>query len=227
MVITKKIPSIFTKFGQINTFSAQSAVKDLENSLRRLKRDCIDVYYFHSGNDTDFFNDNLWEKLNLELKKGKINKLGLSLKSSLMQNNKINQVIKMKDYGISVLQVLYNPLFNEAEDKIFPFVKKNNIELITRAPFAKGLISNLDSQSIKKAKENPNKSLKLSNNDIIKKFENTIGNKIKNIKNINSEILSWILKKEVISAVIFGSTSLSQLSENLEFQKKIKNYNNL
>lgn len=212
----KKIPFIFSKFGKINNFSAEAVQIDLENSLRRLKRDYIDVYFFHSGKDLDFFNDKLWEKLNLEKKKGKIKKLGLSLKSSLIHKNQINQVIKMKNYGISVLQVLYNPLYTEAQNKIFPFIKKNNIKLITRAPFAKGIITDFIKNNFKKKKQfNKYKEISLTDIEIKKRIDFLIKSKSFNLKKINFEILKWILKNKQITSIIFGASTVEQLKENI------------
>ena len=55
---------IASKFGHYNNsnivenkFDLNSVQKQLEKSLTSLKIDCIDIYYFHSGNDNDFFND--------------------------------------------------------------------------------------------------------------------------------------------------------------------------
>ena len=35
----------------------------LELSLKSLKKDTIDNYFFHSGTDEEFFNDDVWEFL--------------------------------------------------------------------------------------------------------------------------------------------------------------------
>ena len=41
----------------------------LENSLKSLKRERIDNYFFHSGTDEEFFVDDLWEFLNKKKKR--------------------------------------------------------------------------------------------------------------------------------------------------------------
>jgi aryl-alcohol dehydrogenase-like predicted oxidoreductase len=212
----KSFQFVLTKFGQLSNFSYKSVQKDLENSLKRLKRDCIDVYFFHSGNDKEFFNDKLWEKLNVELKKGKIKKLGLSLKTSLMLNRKINQVKEMENYGISVLQVLYNPLFRNAEKEIFSYVKKKNIKLMTRAPFARGIIADFIKNNFKKKKQfNKYKKTNLTNIEIKKRIDFLIKSKSFNLKKINFEILKWISQNKLITSIIFGASSIEQLKENI------------
>ena len=83
----KKFPFVLTKFGQLNNFSEKNSTEMLDNSLKRLNRDYIDIYFFHSGSNKQFNNDNLWNNLQKEVAKGKILNLGLSLKTSLLQRN--------------------------------------------------------------------------------------------------------------------------------------------
>ena len=71
---------ICTKFGQMNNYSEKNIIQMLDASLKKLKIEQIGIYYFHSGTNHQFNNDLLWDKLNKEKEKGKINKLGLSLK---------------------------------------------------------------------------------------------------------------------------------------------------
>ena len=47
----------------------KSVKSQLEGSLKSLKIDTIDNYFFHSGTDEEFFNDDVWEFL---VKKKKI-----------------------------------------------------------------------------------------------------------------------------------------------------------
>ena len=48
----------------------------LEESLKALRRDYLDLYQFHSGSDEDFDNDDLWTMLDKQVQAGKILKLG-------------------------------------------------------------------------------------------------------------------------------------------------------
>ncbi len=211
----KKIPYVLTKFGQLNNFSEKNSVKMLDNSLRRLNRDYIDIYFFHSGTNKQFNNDKLWNSLQKEVQKGKILNLGLSLKTSLLQKNDYEQIYKMKQYGIKVLQVLYNPIFTEAEN-IFSFAKKNDIFLMTRSPFAKGLMIN-NSKLLNKI---PKSRYKFKDLDITKdqfssKIEKSLGGKFNSNQKLFKKTLKWVCKKKIIKSVICGVSSKRQLIENL------------
>ena len=210
----KKIPFVLTKFGQLNNFSEKNSIKMLDNSLRRLNRDHIDIYFFHSGTNKQFNNDKLWNNLQKEVEKGKILNLGLSLKTSLLQKNDYEQIYKMKEYGIKVLQVLYNPIFTEAEN-IFNFAKKNNIFLMTRSPFAKGLMIN-NTQLVKIPKTRHKfKILDITKNEFKNKIKKSLGNKSSDNQKLFKKTLKWIFKKKIIKSVICGVSSKQQLIENL------------
>jgi len=78
---------IATKFGhkfkpnfeRENLFEAAQVQKQLEDSLRALQTDYIDLYQFHSGTDEMFDTTGLWEMLQKQVESGKIRHLGISI----------------------------------------------------------------------------------------------------------------------------------------------------
>ena len=76
---------VATKFGQLNGFAVSKVQKNIDDSLKRLQKDQIDIYYFHSGSNSQFFNDGLWNIINKNFEKGKIKKIGLSIKTNYLK----------------------------------------------------------------------------------------------------------------------------------------------
>ncbi len=78
---------IATKFGHhrhektknTQAWDAAAVQQQLEESLRALKTDYIDLYQFHSGSNEAFDNDELWTMLDKQIEAGKIRYLGLSV----------------------------------------------------------------------------------------------------------------------------------------------------
>jgi len=78
---------IATKFGhrfklnfeRDNLFEPAQVQEQIEQSLRSLKTDYIDLYQFHSGNDEMFDVPGLWEMLQKQVKAGKVRHLGISI----------------------------------------------------------------------------------------------------------------------------------------------------
>ncbi len=200
----KKI-TIATKIGPLINFNPNLLQKSIDESLKRLNTECIDICYFHSGENKNFFNDDYWNIMNKNLN-NKIKVLGLSLKSSLLHKSDTSQIESCKKYNISLVNLLFNPLFSQTQNKFFKMIKKNNLDLITRVPFAKGaLFLNENAQS----KDFTSKDLK-------KAF--SLISKIKR-KSVNLKILEWVKKNSNCKSIVLGCSSNSQIIENTKFTK--------
>src|SRR5689334_5220736 len=61
-VIATKFGHHFNKFmDRADDFSTAGVQRQLEASLKTLRIDAIDLYQFHSGEDSEFQNDELWK----------------------------------------------------------------------------------------------------------------------------------------------------------------------
>jgi aryl-alcohol dehydrogenase-like predicted oxidoreductase len=113
----------------------------LNNTLKNLKTNYIDNYFFHSGDDENFFDDDLWKYL-ISLKKKKIvRRLGLSLKHDYVKKNLLSQLFSAKKYGIDLISTVLNIYSKEAILKVIPYCKKNKIEVWARMPLGRGLLT--------------------------------------------------------------------------------------
>ena len=114
--------------------------KQLEDSLKYLNTDYIDIYQFHSGTNEVFDNSELWTMLSKAVETGKIRFLGISL-SRQKKEYRVHQVKKALDVGASVIQVLYNRIMPEAETEVLKTCIEDNLGVLARVPFASGLLS--------------------------------------------------------------------------------------
>lgn len=183
---------VATKIGQKSNFKVSEIQKDIDNSLKRLNLDALDICYFHSGNNNQFDNLKYWEVISKNIKNGKIKNFGLSIKSSLIRQENFFQIKNMKENNINILNIIYNPLFDNAK-KIFPYCSRNKIVLVSRVPFDKGRVF------LKKNKKIVDK--KLDEKNI--KFKST------------KDIIRWSIKDTPFKSVVFGVSSLSQLKSLL------------
>ncbi len=102
---------IATKFGhrfkpnfeRDNLFEPAQVQEQLEESLRSLKTDYIDLYQFHSGNDEMFDVPGLWEILQKQVKAGKVRHLGISISR---KQGSIYQVDSASEVGVEAIQVV-------------------------------------------------------------------------------------------------------------------------
>lgn len=139
---TTKKPYVFTKCSMCwdenrkiyRSLNKASLRKELENSLRRLKRDAIDLYQIHWP-DPETGIEEGWEALARFKEEGKVRYIGVS-------NFNIEQIKRaLKIAPVTSLQPPYSLLNREVEKEMLPFCKANNIGVINYSPMASGLLS--------------------------------------------------------------------------------------
>jgi hypothetical protein len=178
---------IATKVGQLSNFNTSRLQFEIDDSIKRLRLEALDICYFHSGTNKNFFNDNFWEIIQKNIKCGKIKNAGLSFKSSYVNANNFSQIKNMLKLKINILNIIYNPLFDKAKE-IFSYCSQKKIKIITRVPFDKGRVF-----------DDKNKIY--------------IEKKLKD-KNINpKKIINWIKRNKNIESIVFGVTKIKQIKE--------------
>lgn len=116
----------------------------VEESLKRLKTDIIDLYYVHRLDKNIPVEDTIDAMSNL-VKEGKIKYIGLS-ECSAKDLKKANEI-----HAITAVQSEYSIMMRDVEKEILPLTKKLEISFIPFAPLGRGIITNkFDIKSIPK-----------------------------------------------------------------------------
>jgi aryl-alcohol dehydrogenase-like predicted oxidoreductase len=207
---------IATKFGHDNSndlgdenYRPKQVRIQLEDSLRALQTDYIDVYQLHSAQDEFFDNDELWTMLDKQVQAGKVRFLG----NSIGRPNMPHQLHKSKEYGISVIQTVYNVLKPRAAKVVFPVAKELDLGVIARAPLAMGLLSGKyrpghvfeDVRALFLPPKNLDQNLESAHEALKSKPSNI---------DPATWAISWCLKDPTIGTVIPGIKSIPQLEVN-------------
>ena len=136
---------VATKFGhrfksfmsRDDDYSIAGVQKQLDDSLKALRVEKIDLYQFHSGSDAMFQDQKLWDFLASQKRAGKIRHLGVSI----MQKGSELQAREAAKYGVEALQIYYNRLETKPEQIYFPHAEKDRLGILARVPLASGLLS--------------------------------------------------------------------------------------
>ena len=215
---------IATKFGhtypgfkkpRIPNFTVKAIEEQLENSLKALKTDYIDFYQFHSPTNEEFFNEDVWNFLEQKIKEGKIRHIGISLISSVVQNDDMFQLNHAKIANVDMFQIVYNRINKKAEEKILPFCKQHNFGVLARIPLARGHLSGKYTPDVifpsndKRSLED--KEQTIHQLEFVQKLKQT---EIPLNVNMAQWALSWCLQNPAISAVIPGMKNLEQVELN-------------
>lgn len=218
---------IASKFGhnysnknvKIDAFEVKSIQSQLNKSLKALNTDYLDIYYFHSGDDHQFNNDNLWALLNKQVELGKIRFLGLSFKHSLVHQNRYKQIEKASEYNIKIIQTVYNYISQESAENLIPLCRENDLDVIGRMPLAKGLLTG----KYKSNSDFRNNDSRRSFSKFNEKAFNIINRDLSHIPNkeLSKWAISWSTLSGVVDATIVGCKSKDQLLSNISSIRNI------
>lgn len=184
----------------------------LEDSLRALKRDCLDLYQFHSGTDATFENPALWAMLAQQKAAGKIRHLGISITS---QANNDLQARQARAVGAEALQVVYNRLERKPEQLVFPHARRDDLGLLARVPLASGFLTgkyhpgDTFPPNDVRATFPPEKIRKM-----LSEVEEIQRNELPPGTPLAQWALAWCLKDPLVSAVIPGCKDPAQVRFN-------------
>ena len=139
---TSHKPLVFTKCSMrwhqdrsiYRSLTAASLAEELENSLRRLGVDTIDLYQIHWPNPESEIEEG-WEALTRFREQGKIRWVGVS-------NFSVDQMKRAQKIApITSLQPPYSMLRRAIETEILPFTRANDIGVINYSPMVSGLLT--------------------------------------------------------------------------------------
>lgn len=207
---------IATKFGHhwteqwTNAWSVDQIRVQLEESLKALRTDYVDLYQFHSGADEVFNNDALWTMLDKQVQAGKIRNLGISIGS----NDNIHQTSMATELNAKAIQVVYNRLDQKPEESVFPSCQEQDLGVLARVPLASGYLSGkykpgtVFNDNVRKGHEREEIDEKLKLVSEIQKNEVPEG------IDMASWALAWCLKHPAVSCVIPGCKSPEQVEAN-------------
>jgi aryl-alcohol dehydrogenase-like predicted oxidoreductase len=187
-----------------------SLQEEVEDSLRRLRVDVIDLYQIHWPNPEDEIEEG-WETLTRLKEQGKVRYLGVS-------NFNVAQMRRaLKIAPITSLQPPYSILRRDIEAEILPFCQQNNIGVINYSPMVSGLltgkmtaerIKNLPEDDWRKRSPNFNEP-KLSKNLKLVELLREIGR----AHNVEPGVvaIAWTLREPAITAAIVGARRPDQI----------------
>jgi aryl-alcohol dehydrogenase-like predicted oxidoreductase len=113
-------------------FSKAYLSEAIEGSLRRLRRDFLDVFLLHSPPRSTVESDEPFDLLESFKTQGKIRYYGVSCQTAE------DALACLKRPTISVIQVRINPMDRQSIDQVLPRARESRIAVVAREVFANG-----------------------------------------------------------------------------------------
>lgn len=121
--------------------TVQDITSAVEDSLRKLQRDYIDLYYFHSPpSDVETMESALYVMEDL-VKQGKIRGIGASIKGPSVNQDTVDLCKQYIDTGkLTAIQLIYS-LMRQKNQEIFHYAQEHSVALVGRTSLESGFLT--------------------------------------------------------------------------------------
>jgi len=204
---------ISSKTGSM-ALTKENAQKSVDESLKRLKTDYIDVFFIHWPSPDVDVRENM-EQLQLLKEKGKIRAIGAS-------NFTLNHLKKAQEAGnIEVIQPCYSLYFRQIEKDLLPFCVDNEIGVITYSSIAQGLLTGKFNKNwVFDDTDMRNGQIALFKKDVFEKAIDATESLRVYAKKYNKTLaqiaINWVINKKGITSAIVGAKRKEQVLENIK-----------
>jgi len=198
--------------------SRKHIINQVEESLRRLKTEYIDLYQIHGFDPLTPLEDTL-DTLDSLVKSGKVRYIGCS-------NLAAWQIMKALDYskynhisGFVSLQAYYTIAGRDLEREIIPMLTDQKVGLMVWSPLAGGFLSG----KFKRNGEGAEGARRMNFDfppinkdrvfDILDVLEPMAGEKNSTVAQL---ALAWLLHQPAVTSIIIGANKMEQLEDNLK-----------
>ncbi len=202
--------------------SRKYLVSSLDQSLKRLKLDYVDIFYSHRFDPQTDIEETLYT-LDSIVRQGKAIYAGISNYPPEQTETAIRFFKELKTPFV-IHQVKYSILNRKIEKGLIEVLEKYNKGCIVYSPLAQGLLSNKYLNGI------PENSRAAKSTGFLRKDQVTeeVLSKVRKLNDIAESrgqslaqmAISWILRLNPITSVLLGASSVSQLEENIKSLEK-------
>ena len=199
--------------GIYHDLSAESINQEVENSLKRLGVEKIDLYQIHWPDENTPIADTMDALVKLK-DKGLIGHIGVS-------NFSVAQMEEAMECGeIVSLQPPFNMLQRDIEGVELPFCNKNDIGVLTYSPLASGLLSGKYDSKTKFDGWRGKGNMGLFKRDVLE----TVMQKVEKLTAIANDhdiplsalAIQWLINKEGVTSAIVGANTAEQVEQNVK-----------
>ncbi|SFC51735.1 Predicted oxidoreductase [Bacillus sp. OV322] len=195
-------------------------MNEIDNSLRRLQTDYIDLYQVHIFDESTPLEETL-RTLDDIVRQGKVRYIGCSNYAAwqIAKSHGISHRLNLEKY-VSV-QPQYNLLSREIEQELLPFSQSEGVGVMVYSPMARGMLSGKyqspeDAPAESRAAHGEQLLKKYFTSENFKKVEHYREIAEKNEVSLSQLALSWVLNQDAVTSAIIGATKIHHVTEAAE-----------
>ncbi|WPP50584.1 aldo/keto reductase [Catalinimonas niigatensis] len=205
----------------VEAFSPEKLVGFVEDSLRNMKLETLDLIQFHCPPSEIYDRPEYFETFDKLRQDGKIRNLGVSVE-------KVNEALKALEYpNVTSVQIIFNMFRLKPAEEFFQKAANQNVGIIARVPLASGMLTGKFNKNTNFGKEDHRNFNR--NGEAFDKGETFSGieyekglqavEKLQEIfaarpETLTNIALKWVLMHPEVSTVIAGASRPEQALEN-------------
>ena len=199
--------------------SRYQMMQAVEQSLRRLQTDHIDLFYCHRWDDTTTIEETL-RGLDDLIRMGKVNYIGASLYAS-WQLAHANVLAELKGWTrFAVLQSEYNLLKRDVEREVLPYCNAHKVGFVPYYPLAGGFLTGKYEIGKPPPPGSRGESVKLVQNLMVE-TNYLVVSKLSDWskehgRGVNELAQAWLLAQPSVCSVITGAKRADQVTSNVK-----------
>jgi L-glyceraldehyde 3-phosphate reductase len=198
--------------------SKKYLISSLDQSLKRLGLDYVDIFYSHRPDpDTPF--EETMTALDQIVRSGKALYIGLS-NYSAEQTLEATSILKSLGTPCLIHQPRYNMMNRWVEDGLLDVLEKEGIGCIPFSPLAQGLLTDKYINGIPEDSRMAGRSIFLRTNArtdaLVEKVKKLNAMAAERNQTLAQMALAWLLKDPRITSVLIGVSKISQIDDSLE-----------
>jgi aryl-alcohol dehydrogenase-like predicted oxidoreductase len=192
-------------------FSKQHIRYGLEQSLKRLETEAIDVYQLHNPPLELVEEGSIFDVLKVLQTEGKIRHFGISIHDSQ------EGLVAIEQGPVESIQVVYNLFDRRPEAALFSEAQKNNVGIIAREPLANGFLTGkfsaeelpqFEAGDIRSHWPKPYLKQRIQMAEMLKQL------RLSTEMSLTTLALKFVLAQPAVSVVIPGCKTEAQVVEN-------------
>ncbi|MFD0716320.1 aldo/keto reductase [Paenibacillus sp. GCM10027626] len=214
VVISTKVFVPMRKGPNAMGLSRKAIMTEIDNSLRRLGTDYVDLYQIHRWDPNTPIEETM-ETLHDLVKAGKVRYIGASSMLA-WQFAKAQHVAEHNGWTRFVaMENRLNLLYREEEREMLPLCKDEGVGVTPYLPLAAGrLTRDWNEQTSRSKKDQVAKALFIKTEEADRKVAERVAEVAANRGIPRAQVaLAWLLQKEEVTAPIIGSTKISHLED--------------
>lgn len=200
-----------------NWGSRKYLMASLDQSLRRMGLDYVDIFYSHRPDPETPVEETMGALADI-VRQGKALYIGIS-NYDAGQTEKALAVLKEYNVPCLIHQTRYSMFERKPEPELLPLLKKKGVGMIAFSPLAQGLLTDKYLYGIPEHSRAAKPTGRLQTSqitpEVLEKVRQLNEIALHRRQSLAEMAIAWLLKDDAVTSVLVGASSVDQLSANL------------